>query len=114
MQSGNQPIAIAIILQALVFGALHWQGGGSMVFLITALGGLVFAVLDMFDGYTIWSGFVLHVSLNATWSIFVVSGNATSGLAGIVLRLASAVIALLLLGFFCRRHKVHAMTTRAV
>lgn len=105
------PMPLACIVQALCFGAVHWLGmRGSdqaiTVFCMTLLGGIVFAVLDALDGYTLWSGLVFHCSLNAAWSVFDLSG-ASGGWGWInnLLRLACAILAVLVL--WCIRNKHH-------
>lgn len=97
------PRWLALGLQALAFGFIHWwsMGFGSgealTVFAITGLGGLVMGVLDSLDGDTIWSGLVFHVSLNASWSVFAVADDAAGGAWTIGVRLFSAALAIALL-----------------
>jgi uncharacterized protein len=95
------PITLAVLLQAVVFGLIHWIGAGAsgplalQVFLITALGGIFFAVLDALYGYTLWSGWVWHGSVNAAWTVFSVADTAAGGWLANVLRFGSLALALL-------------------
>jgi hypothetical protein len=95
----------AVAIQAIVFAWEHWYGlrGSDMaiqVFFITLVGAIVFATLDAMNRYTIWSGLVLHVSLNAAWNVYDVAPTAATGWTGNLLRIASAAIALFLLWLF--------------
>ncbi|HEY0334140.1 MAG TPA: CPBP family intramembrane glutamic endopeptidase [Stenotrophomonas sp.] len=105
------PWLAAVLPQTLVFGAIHWlsMGGGTgvalQVFAITAAGAMVFAWLDTLDGDTIWSGWILHVSLNAAWNVFAVSDSASTGWLGNALRFGCAALAVLML-MALRRHRV--------
>lgn len=103
-------MAPAILVQALVFGWVHWVGmadsGLAMqVFAITFLGGIVFAVLDAMNGYTLWCGLVMHVSLNAAWDVFDVAPSAATGWLGNGLRVLSAVLAIGLVWLVRRRSR---------
>ncbi|NHF64952.1 CPBP family glutamic-type intramembrane protease [Xanthomonas hortorum] len=107
--------AIAALVQAVVFGGVHWLGAGGgggdalLIFAITGIGALLFAIVDAQDGYTIWSGWVLHVSLNAAWTVFAVSDSAASGWLGMALRLSAVFLAMGLLRLFVRpRRSVRA------
>jgi uncharacterized protein len=103
------PIVLAVLLQALAFGLDHWIGAGAsgvvalQVFLITALGGVFFAVLDIFGDYTIWNGWVWHSSVNAAWTVFAVSDTAAAGWVENGLRFGSLGLALLLLSMVVGR-----------
>ncbi|MBB5865662.1 CPBP family glutamic-type intramembrane protease [Xanthomonas sp. 3058] len=107
--------ALAALVQAMVFGGVHWLGAGGgggealLIFAITGIGALLFAIVDAQDGYTIWSGWVLHVSLNAAWTVFAVSDSAASGWLGMALRLSAVLLAMGLLRLFVRpRRSVRA------
>lgn len=99
------PWWLAASVQAVLFGAVHWLGfggpeGGAMaalVFAVTGIGGFIFALLNRLDGYTLWSGLALHVSLNLAWNVITVADAIAMGWQGIGLRLGAAALAVLLL-----------------
>jgi uncharacterized protein len=57
------------------------------------------------DGYTIWSGWVLHISLNAAWTVFRVPEDAMFGWADNMLRFGAAGLALLLVWRLAQRSR---------
>jgi membrane protease YdiL (CAAX protease family) len=105
-------LAPAILLQAIAFGAVHWWGNGGgtgialQIFFITFFGSIAFAILNMLDGYTIWSGFVLHASLNAAWLVFTVSDAAAMGWIGNLLRFGTAAIAIAMLWYVKKQNVI--------
>jgi membrane protease YdiL (CAAX protease family) len=102
----------ACSLQALCFGAYHWLGlRGSeeavTVLCITFLGGIVFAVLDALNRYTIWSGLAFHCSLNAAWGMFDVSSSGSGwGWVTNLLRVLCAALAVFLVWFIQRKTSI--------
>lgn len=108
----------AVLIQALVFGWVHWVGMRDselalQVFAITFVGGMVFALLDAMDGYTLGCGLIFHCSLNAAWDVFDVAPSAATGWLGNVLRVVSAVLAMGLV-WMLRRRPADASRSAAV
>jgi uncharacterized protein len=104
---------LALVLQAVCFGCIHWFGligsdAATQVLLITSLGGLLFAALDALNGYTIWCGLVFHCSLNASWDVFEMGPSAATGWQGNIWRIASALLALLLVWLVQRKARSSA------
>lgn len=110
----------AVMVQAVVFGGVHWLGAGHnaevaiQIFAITFLGGVLFACLDALNSYSIWAGWVFHVSLNAAWNVFPVSDSAAAGWLGNVLRLVSGALAILLLYLFIYKPSSAIKQTQAL
>lgn len=57
----------------------------------------MFALLNRLDGYTLWSGLALHISLNLAWNVLAVPDAIAMGWQGIGLRLGAAALAVLVL-----------------
>lgn len=103
------PVWAACLVQAFCFGAIHWlalhensSDEAGLVFFMTFLGGVVFAMLDALNRYTIWCGLVFHVSLNAA-SDLVDAADGVWGWVGNVLRLFCALLAVVMLWLMQRK-----------
>lgn len=88
----------AALWPALFFGLAHlWQGSDPAetagVVAITGLGGLLFGWLFVRWGYALWPPVLLHVGMNALWTVFALGDTAVGGTLGNVLRAATIVLA---------------------
>jgi membrane protease YdiL (CAAX protease family) len=86
----------AALLPAAVFGLLHAAQGDGLaemagVVAITGAGGVFFSWLYVRFGGNLWPAIVMHVGMNAAWSIYDLGDNAIGGLLGNVLRAASVL-----------------------
>lgn len=103
---------IALVLQALAFtvpyilafplgagpnGLETWSAAHASLLLVPFAGGLLLAILNMLDGYTLWSGWIWRASVTAALSVFAVAPNAANSGFAILLVAASGLLAILLL-----------------
>ena len=63
------------------------------IFAVTFAGGMLFGWLFIRWNYNLWLPIVLHMLMNAYWSIFGMGANALGGTWGNVFRAASVVLA---------------------
>jgi membrane protease YdiL (CAAX protease family) len=93
----------SVVFGALFFGLMHLYQSDELseligIFLITFLGGILFAWVYAEWNYNIWAPIFLHMLMNLSWELFSVSDTALGGLYSNVFRLISIgfVIALTL------------------
>lgn len=84
----------SVFLGAFFFGLIHlYQSTELMelvgIFLITFLGGILFAWVYAEWNYNIWIPIFLHILMNLSWELFSVSNNALGGIYSNVFRLIS-------------------------
>jgi membrane protease YdiL (CAAX protease family) len=82
----------SVILGALLFGAVHLYQStdpGELIgiFLVTFLGGLLFAWVYTEWKYNLWIAVFLHLLMNLSWELFSVSDNAFGSLYANIFRL---------------------------
>ena len=84
----------SVFFGALFFGLIHLYQSAELaelvgVFLITFLGGILFAWVYAEWNYNLWLPIFLHMLMNLSWELFSVSDNALGGLYSNVFRLIS-------------------------
>ncbi len=102
----------AAILTAVVFGLGHISISRDIsqtagIFLITGLGGILFAWLYEKWDYNLWVPFWLHCFMNLNWQIFDVGNSAFAGWLPTLMQLTVAVLAIVLTVF---RNKIDFFT----
>ena len=76
---------LSVLFGALYFGALHLYQSSEFnelvgIFLITFLGGVLFAWVYAEWNFNIWVPIFLHMLMNLAWELFSVSDNAFGGI----------------------------------
>ncbi|MBH1652822.1 CPBP family intramembrane metalloprotease [Stenotrophomonas maltophilia] len=107
------PWPLLALPQALLFGMVHWlgfggfDGGGIALFVgaVITVGGFIFAWLDHLYGDTLWCGLVLHISMNLAWNVFSLDDALALGWQATSLRIATALLAVLVLAWHVRRQR---------
>ena len=90
----------SVFLGALFFGLLHLYQSTVLaemigIFLITFIGGLLFAWVYAEWNYNIWTPIFLHMFMNLSWELFSVSDTALGGMYANMLRLICIVLVIL-------------------
>jgi len=111
-------IVAAEFIEALVFGLLHLNqkhhslGEAFGIFAIIFSGGLWFAWLYTEWNYNLWVPIFLHFLMNATWTLFDVSGNALGGIIANILRLLIVFLSIYLTVKIARKKYKTAIRTQ--
>ncbi|MCG2420481.1 CPBP family intramembrane metalloprotease [Aequorivita sp. F47161] len=91
----------AVFFGAVYFGLLHLYQSTDLgeltgIFLVTFLGGILFAWVYVEWNYNIWLPIFLHLLMNLTWELFAVSHNALGGVYANVFRLLTIAFIIIL------------------
>ncbi len=87
----------SVFFGALYFGMLHLYQSTELkellgIFMITFLGGILFAWVYAEWKFNIWIPIFLHMLMNLSWELFAVSDNALGGIYSNVFRLVTIVL----------------------
>ena len=91
----------SVLFGALFFGSLHLYQSTDMVeltgiFLITFLGGILFAWTYVEWNYSLWVPIFLHMLMNLAWELFSVSTNALGDVYANVFRILTIALIIIL------------------
>lgn len=89
----------SVLVTALVFGLVHLEKGTSAsdligIFLITGVGGALFAWLFTAWGDSLAAPFILHAAMNLCWQLFRVGDTAFAGWLPTALQVTTALLAI--------------------
>jgi len=101
----------SILLGAILFGLVHLYQGtepGEIIgiFLITFMGGILFAWTYVEWNYNLWAPIFLHLFMNLSWGLFAVSDNALGGMYANIFRVITITLTIILTLLYKRRNKI--------
>ncbi|MEM9983392.1 MAG: CPBP family intramembrane glutamic endopeptidase, partial [Bacteroidota bacterium] len=99
----------AVFFGALYFGLLHLYQSNELnellgIFLITFLGGILFAWVYTEWEFNIWAPVFLHMLMNLSWELFAVSDNALGGTYSNVFRVMTIGLVIVLTVLYKKRN----------
>ena len=110
----------AVIIGAILFGAVHLYQGKEMselldIFLITFMGAVLYAWAYVEWNYNLWVPIFLHLLMNLSWELFSAGENALGGAASNLFRGATiALIIILTLAYKRRRAEKPAVNRNTI
>ncbi len=107
----------AVLFGAIYFGVLHLYQSTEIVellgiFLITFLGGILFAWVYVEWNYNLWTAIFLHMLMNLSWELFNVSDNALGGVYSNIFRFATLGLVILLTLVYKKQHGIKMEVNR--
>ncbi|KZS41068.1 hypothetical protein AWE51_23210 [Aquimarina aggregata] len=108
---------LSVFFGALYFGSLHLYQSSNFnelmgIFLITFLGGILFAWVYAEWNYNIWVPIFLHMLMNLAWELFSVSENALGGIYSNVFRLLTIALVIVLTILYKKRKGIKLTVNR--
>lgn len=99
---------LAVFLGALIFGLIHLYQGSEFgelvgIFLVTFLGGILFAWAYAEWNFNLWVPIFLHLFMNLAWELFSVSDNALGGVYSNIFRVITIALIIVLTIIYKRR-----------
>jgi len=102
---------LSVFFGALYFGLLHLYQSTEFsellgIFLITFLGGILFAWVYSEWNFNIWVPVFLHMLMNLAWELFSVSDNALGGIYSNVFRFLTIALVIILTVLYKKRNGI--------
>lgn len=102
---------LSVLFGALYFGSLHLYQSSNFnellgIFLITFLGGILFAWVYAEWNFNIWIPVFLHVLMNLAWELFSVSDNALGGTYSNIFRFLTIGLVIVLTILYKKRNGI--------
>lgn len=102
----------SVLFGALYFGSLHLYQSTELnelfgIFLITFLGGILFAWVYAEWNFNIWVPIFLHMLMNFAWELFSVSNNALGGIYSNIFRFLTIALIISLTLFYKKRNGIN-------
>lgn len=99
----------SVFFGALYFGILHLYQSTELgellgIFLVTFLGGILFAWVYVEWNYNIWVPIFLHMLMNLSWELFSVSDNALGGIYSNVFRLITVLLVIIFTVYYKKKN----------
>lgn len=99
---------LSVLFGALYFGSLHLYQSTEIneifgIFVITFLGGILFAWVYAEWDFNIWAPVFLHMLMNLAWELFSVSDNAMGGTYANIFRFFTIILVIVLTVLYKRK-----------
>lgn len=108
---------LSVMFGAIYFGALHLYQSTEFnellgIFLITFLGGLLFAWVYAEWNFNIWVPVFLHMLMNLAWELFSVNDNALGGIYANVFRFSTIGLVIILTILYKKRKGIKLIVNK--
>jgi membrane protease YdiL (CAAX protease family) len=108
---------LSVLFGALYFGSLHLYQSTEFnellgIFLITFLGGILFAWVYAEWNFNIWVPIFLHMLMNLAWELFSVSDNALGGIYSNVFRFLTIALVITLTILYKKRKGIKLVVNK--
>ena len=108
----------SVLLGAVLFGLVHIKQGTSLdeiigIFLVTFMGGILFAWLFVEWNCNLWVSIFLHMLMNLAWDLFAVSDNALGDNYSNIYRIATISLSIILTIIYKKRKGISLQVTRS-